>query len=119
MNGGSKTSRSRYFLYSINTFQTTSKHLTGTEHKIIFIPHTITTRKTPALSYNTDTTMMKAPKGREDLKDALGNFVYAQPEESDKLKLAERLSKKEQREAKKQAKKNASKPKELKRITLG
>jgi hypothetical protein len=66
-----------------------------------------------------DTTRTKAPKGQEDLKDALGNFVYAQPENFDKFKLGEGLSKKEQREAKKQAKKNASKPKELKRITLG
>jgi hypothetical protein len=97
MNGGLKTSRSRYFLYSTNTFQTISKHLIGTEHKIIFTPHTITTRKTQTLSFNMDSTKIKAPKGQEDLKDALGNFVYAQPEYSDKLKLAEGLSKKEQR----------------------
>lgn len=67
-----------------------------------------------------DLTKMKAPKGQENLKDALGNFVYQQPKESLESKLQpEALSKKELREAKKQAKKNTPKPKELKRITLG
>jgi len=29
-----------------------------------------------------DLTKMKAPEGEENLKDALGNFVYAQPDAS-------------------------------------
>jgi hypothetical protein len=60
---------------------------------------------------------MKAPKGQEDLKDQYGNFVYKQPDKTDLA--PEALSKKELREQKKLAKKNASKPKELKRVTLG
>jgi len=67
-----------------------------------------------------DLTEVKAPKGQENLKDALGNFVYQQPDESPDAKLKpEALSKKELREQKKQANKNALKPKELKRVTLG
>jgi len=67
-----------------------------------------------------DLTKIKAPKGQETLKDALGNFVYAQPDESLQSKLKpEALSKKELREQKKAAKKNAPKPKELQRVTLG
>ncbi|CZR61275.1 uncharacterized protein PAC_11171 [Phialocephala subalpina] len=62
-----------------------------------------------------DLTKMKAPKGQENLKDALGNFVYQQPDESLESKLApSALSKKELREQKKEAEKNAPKPKELK-----
>jgi hypothetical protein len=67
-----------------------------------------------------DLTKLKAPKGQENLKDALGNFIYAQPDESLESKLKpEALSKKELREQKKQAKKSAPKSKELKRVTLG
>jgi len=62
-----------------------------------------------------DLTKMKAPKGQEHLKDALGNFVYAQPDASLE---PEALSKKELREQKKAAKKSAPKPKELKRVTF-
>jgi nitrous oxide reductase accessory protein NosL len=46
-------------------------------------------------------TKTKAPKGQENLKDALGNFVYAQAEESLESKLKpEVLSKKDVRELK-------------------
>jgi hypothetical protein len=67
-----------------------------------------------------DLTKVKAPKGQENPKDALGNFVYAQADESLESKLkSEALSKKDIREQKKQDKKNAPKPKELKRVMLG
>jgi hypothetical protein len=64
-----------------------------------------------------EVTIIKAPKGQEELKDALGNYIYAQPDNSLESKLKpEALSKKELREKKKQekqAKKNAPKPKPL------
>jgi hypothetical protein len=66
-----------------------------------------------------DLTIIKAPKGQEELKDALGNYIYAQPDNSLESKLKpEALSKKELREKKKkkqekQVKKNAQKPKPL------
>jgi len=67
-------------------------------------------------SQGLDLTQMKAPPGQEDLKDALGNYIYARPE-VDPSKL-ESLSKKELREQKKAEKKNKPKPKELKRVTF-
>lgn len=60
---------------------------------------------------------MKDPPGQEDLKDALGNYVYARPEATDTTQL-ESYSKKELREQKKLAKKNAPKAKELKRVSF-
>lgn len=65
-----------------------------------------------------DLSKIKAPKEQEDLKDALGNYIYARPSTT---LTSESLSKKELREQKKAAKKTApkSKEKDLKRATLG
>jgi hypothetical protein len=66
-----------------------------------------------------DLTKIKAPKGQENLRDALGNYIYAQPDDSLQSKLKpEALSKKDLREQKKQVKKSAPKLKELERTSL-
>lgn len=51
-----------------------------------------------------DTTKMEAPKGQEDLRDALGNLIINKKTRPTDLK-SELLSKKELREQKQQAKK--------------